>query len=106
MAVLSDMNLSHNIPTGIAYPCLLMIKMPASVLALNWLQVFRRAHTAHLGHSGGPEREPSVVPSAKYAAHRGSVEDGRRMSTACFACALQRCTSRTYMHFLLAFQKV
>jgi len=28
------------------------------------------------------------------------------MSTACFACALQKCTRRPYMHFLLTFQKV
>ena len=31
----SGRNLAHNIPTGIDYPCLLMIKMPASVLALR-----------------------------------------------------------------------
>jgi len=29
-----------------------------------------------------------------------------RMITACFARAPQRCTSRTYMHFLLMFQEV
>ena len=29
-----------------------------------------------------------------------------RMITACFARALQRCTSRICMHFLLAFQEV
>src|SRR6266852_3288596 len=46
------------------------------------------------------------MPSEKYAARRGSVEDGMRMITACFARAPQRCTSRTYMHFLLTFQEV
>src|SRR6266852_5960187 len=46
------------------------------------------------------------MPSEKYAARRGSVEDGRRMITACFARVPQRCTSRTYMHFLLMFQEV
>ena len=35
----------------------------------------------------------------KYAACRASVEDGRRMITACFAHALQSCTSRISMHF-------
>ena len=46
------------------------------------------------------------MPSEKYAARRGSVEDGMRMITACFARATQRCTSRTYMHFLHMFQEV
>src|SRR5712692_6363510 len=46
------------------------------------------------------------MPSEKHAARRGSVEDGMRMITACFARASQRCTSRTYMHFLLIFQEV
>jgi len=34
------------------------------------------------------------VPSEKYTARRGSVSEEMRMSTACFARALQRCTSR------------
>jgi len=46
------------------------------------------------------------MPSEKYAARRGSVEDGMRMITACFARAPQRCTSRTYRHFLLVFHEV
>jgi hypothetical protein len=74
--------------------------------ATSRLRVFTSAHTACLGRRVGPEREPSVVASEKYAARRGSVEDERRMSTACFARALQRCTSRTYMHFLPTFQEV
>ncbi len=37
---------------------------------------------------------------------RGSVEDGMRLITACFARALQRWTSRISMHFLLTFQEV
>ena len=47
-----------------------------------------------------------MVPSEKYAARRGSVEDEMRMITARFAHALQRYTSRTYMHCLLIFQEV
>src|SRR5262249_11552083 len=46
------------------------------------------------------------MPSEKYVARRGSREDGIRMITACCARAPQRCTSRTYMHFLLMFQEV
>jgi hypothetical protein len=73
---------------------------------LSWLRVFKSANTAPLGHRGGQEREPRVVPSEKYAACRGSVSDGMRMIPACFARALQRCWSRIYMHFLLTFQGV
>ena len=73
---------------------------------MSWLRVFTSANTAHLGHNGGQEREPGVMPSEKYAARRGSVEDGMRMITACFARAPQRCTSRTYRHFLLVFHEV
>src|SRR5713101_1476937 len=46
------------------------------------------------------------MQSEKYAARRGSMEDGMHMITACFARASQGCTSRTYMHFLLIFQEV
>src|SRR2546425_991613 len=46
------------------------------------------------------------MSSEKYAACRGSVEDGMHMITACFARAPQRSTSRTYMYFLLIFQEV
>jgi hypothetical protein len=42
----------------------------------------------------------------KYMARRGCVEDGRRMITACFARALQRCTGRLYMGFRFIFQAV
>ena len=73
---------------------------------MSWLRVFQSANPAHSGHSGGQEREPRVVPSEKYAARRGSVEDEMRMITARFAHALQRYTSRTYMHCLLIFQEV
>jgi hypothetical protein len=47
-----------------------------------------------------------MVPSAKYAARRGSVEARMRMLTACFARALQRWTSRICVRFLLTFQEV
>ena len=56
----------------------------------NWLRVFTSANTAHLGQSGGHEREPGVMPSEKDAARRGSVEDAMRRITARFAQALQR----------------
>jgi hypothetical protein len=46
------------------------------------------------------------MPSEKYAARRGRVEEGRRMIPACFARVSQRWTSRTYVHFLLIFQPV
>ena len=42
----------------------------------------------------------------KYAARRGCVEEVMRMRTACFARAPQRCTSRTYIPFLLMFHEV
>jgi hypothetical protein len=74
--------------------------------AINRLRVFTSANTAHLGHRGGQEREPGVIPSEKYAVRRGSAEEGMRMITACFARAPRRCVSRPYMHFLLMFQEV
>ncbi len=78
----------------------------ANFIRMSWLRVFKSANTAHLGHRGGHEREPRVVPSEKYAARRGSVSDGRHMITACFVRALQRGTSHIYMHFFLTFQEV
>src|SRR5712664_1822554 len=63
----------------------------------NRLRVFTSANTAHLGHRGGQERQPRVIPSEKYAARRGSAKEGMRMSTACFARAPQRYLSRPYM---------
>src|SRR5215471_135641 len=72
----------------------------------NWLRVFTRSNTAPLGHSGGQEREPGVIPSEKYAARRGSMEEGMRMITVCFARVSLRCTRRTYMPFLLIMQGI
>src|SRR2546425_16113 len=46
------------------------------------------------------------MASEKYAARRGSVEDGMRLITACCARVPQRWTSRIYIHFLLMFQEV
>src|SRR5215467_14387008 len=46
------------------------------------------------------------MPSEKYAARRGGVQDGLRVITACFARALQRWTSRMDMHFLHTLQEV
>src|SRR2546430_7495463 len=79
--------------------------MQRGVESRSWLQVFTSANTAHLGHSGGQERWPGVMASEKYAARRGSVEDGMRLITACFARVPQRWTSRIYIHFLLMFQE-
>jgi hypothetical protein len=78
----------------------------AHFIRMSWLRVFKSANTAHLGHRGGHEREPRVVPSEKDAARRGSVSDGRHMITACCVRALQRGTSHIYMHFFLTFQEV
>jgi hypothetical protein len=57
---------------------------------MSWLQVFPSATPVHLGHRGGEEREARVMPSEKCAVRRGSVQDGMRVITACFARALQR----------------
>ena len=46
------------------------------------------------------------MPSEKYAARRGGVQDGLRVITAYFARALQRWTSRMDMHFLHTLQEV
>jgi hypothetical protein len=46
------------------------------------------------------------MPSEKYAARRGSLEDGMCLITACFTRAYPRWTSRPYMHFSLIFQEV
>ena len=73
---------------------------------LSWLRVFRRTHTTQLGHGVGHEREPRGIPSEKYAARRGSVLDEMRLSTACFARALQRGMSRIGMPLLPTFQEV
>ena len=73
-------------------------------LRMNWLQVFPSAIPVYLGHRGDEEREARAMPSEKYAARRGSVQDGMRVIPACFARALQRRPSRMAMHFLLIFQ--
>jgi hypothetical protein len=45
-------------------------------------------------------------PSENYVARGGNMLDEMRMKTACFARALQRCTSRLSKHFSLTFQEV
>jgi len=78
----------------------------AQSLTINQLRVFRSANTAHLGCGVSQERRLRVGPSEKYAARCGSMWDERRMRTACFARAPQRCTSRLSKFFLLTFQEV
>jgi hypothetical protein len=75
-------------------------------LLFNRLRVFRIANTSHLGRGGGQERWLRMGPSEKDVAHRGSILDEIRMSTACFARAPQRYTSRPSKHLLLTFQGV
>jgi hypothetical protein len=82
---------------------------PASfslIVSMRWLRVCRHAHTAHLGHRGGHERQPRVVSSAQDAARWGGVEDGMRLSTAWCARAPQRGTNRVCRHYLLTLQEM
>src|ERR671933_2029867 len=53
-------------------------------LPYNWLQVFKRAHTALLGSGGGPEQRTSRVPPEKCVAGWGSDNDEMRRITASF----------------------
>ena len=72
----------------------------------NWLQVFKRAHTALLGSGGGPEQRTSLVPSEKCAVSWGSDDDEMRMITASFVCAIERFAGDLCRHFLPLFQQV
>src|ERR1043165_7356198 len=72
----------------------------------NWLQVFKRAHTALLGSGRGPAHRLSLVPSEKCAVSWRSDDDERRMSTASFVRALERLASDLCRHFLPLFQQV
>ncbi len=75
-------------------------------MPLNWLQVFKRAHTALLGSGGGPEQRTSLVPSEKCTVIWGSDDDEMRMITASFVRAIERFTGDLYRHFLPSFQQV
>jgi hypothetical protein len=66
----------------------------------NWLQVFKRAHTALLGSGGGPEQRTSRVPSEKCVEGWGSDNDEMRMITASFARAIERFAGDLCLHFL------
>ena len=72
----------------------------------NRLRVFRIANTVRLGRGVGQERWWRMGPSENYVARGGNMLDEMRMKTACFARALQRCTSRLSKHFSLTFQEV
>ena len=77
-----------------------------SALNVNWLQVFKRAHTALLGSGGGPEQRTSLVPSEKCAVRWGSDDDEMRMITASFVRAIERFSGDPCRHFLPLFQQV
>src|SRR2546428_3132637 len=79
---------------------------PAVAFPINRLRVFRIANTVRLGRGVGQERWWRMGPSENYVARGGNMLDEMRMKTACFARALQRCTSRLSKHFSLTFQEV
>ena len=82
----------------------LPIWVPPEFLPGNWLQVFKRAHTAVLGSGGGPEQRTSLVPSEKCAVGWGRDNDEMRMITASFVRAIERFAGDLYLHFLPLFQ--
>src|SRR5262245_22631973 len=75
-------------------------------VSTNWLQVFKRAHSALLGSGGGPEQRTSLVLSEKCAVGWGSDDDETRMITASFVRAIERFAGDVCLHFLPLFQKV
>ena len=75
-------------------------------LSFNWLQVFKRAHTAPLGSGGGPEQRANLVPSEKCAVGWGSDDDEIRMITANFVRAVERFAGDLCLHFPPLFQQV
>src|SRR5262249_10570569 len=75
-------------------------------LPANWLQVFKRVHSALLGSGGGPEQRMSLVPSEKCVVGWGSDNDEMRMITASFARAIERFAGDLCLHFLPLFQQV
>jgi hypothetical protein len=82
------------------------LNLVCKILIYNWLQVFKRAHTALLGSGGGPEQRTSLVPSEKCAVSWGSDDDERRMITASFVRAIERFAGDLCRHFLPLFQQV
>jgi hypothetical protein len=56
----------------------------------NWLQVFKRAHTAVLGSGGGPAQRTHLVPSEKCVGGWGRDDDDMRMITASVVRAFAR----------------
>src|ERR1700704_2917836 len=75
-------------------------------MILSWLRVFRSPNAAHLGHEGGQGWQRRGVPSEKCVARRGSMSDEMCMITPSVTRALQRESSRIYIHFLPIFQEV
>jgi hypothetical protein len=73
---------------------------------LNWLQVFKRAHTALLGSGGGPEQRTSLVPSEKCAAGWGNDGDEMRMITASLVRSIERFARDLFSHFHPRFQQL
>src|SRR5262249_35429045 len=78
----------------------------SDAVTFNRLRVFRIANTVRLGRGVGQERWWRMGPSENYVARGGNMLDEMRMKTACFARALQRCTSRLSKHFSLTFQEL
>src|ERR1043166_7301313 len=87
------------------FPCRLPENITRS-LRVNWLQVFKRAHTALLGSGGGPEHRTCLVPSEKCAGGWGSNDNEMRMITASFFRAIEQFAGDLCLHFLPRFQKV
>ena len=67
---------------------------------INWLQVFKRAHTTLLGAGGGPEQRTRRVPSEKCGVGWGGDNDEMRMITVSFARAIERFAGDLCLHFL------
>jgi hypothetical protein len=75
-------------------------------LLYNWLQVFKRAHSALLGSGGGPEQKPSLVPSEKCGVGWGNDNDEMRIITASFTRAIEWFSGDLCLYFLPLFQQV
>src|SRR5207247_1942922 len=73
---------------------------------INWLQVFKRAHTVLLGSGGDPEQRTSRVPSEKCTVGLGSDDDEMRMIPASFVRAIEWFAGDLCLHFLPRFQQV
>ena len=85
---------------------MVLVSYKPNWLQVNWLQVFKRVHSALLGSGGGLEQRTSLVPSEKCVGGWDSDNDDMRMSAASFARAIARFASDLCLHFLPLFQQV